>query len=186
MEYKYEYIFFKYIYEKLDLMKLDEKLAFENIKMYDVDNVDKRISKYFALMNKGTAINFSENDQKKYNYYFSKELDELLQEPLYSEVKEFVLNTYENYFFSAVKSEYMYYGPSSFEYMAPTDSIVLGINYVKFDIDSLDYDKELERQDGIIVDMLNYIQTDLASSNKIKLSAIAYNEISLNQPFKSL
>lgn len=65
--------------------------------------------------------------------------------------------------------------------MAPTDSIALGINYTKY---SFDYsEKEIERQEDVIFDMLNYIQNDLAKISGIKLSAIAYNEIALNQPF---
>lgn len=181
MEYKYEYMFFKIIFKKLNLSELERKLESEKIKPYDEKNMNDRISKYFALLNRGTSINFTEEESEIFNYYFSKEINELTVEPLYSEVESFIMKTYEKYFFSEAKEQYIYYGPASFEYMAPTDSIALGINYQKYGFNYSD--KELERQEGVIVDMLNYIQNDLAKISGIKLSAIAYNEIALNQPF---
>ena len=185
MNYKYEYIFFKELYNKLNLSELDDKLTNEGIKPIDEENVDKRISKYFSFMNEGTNINFSKEDTEKFNSYFSKELSELEQEPLYSEVKDFVLRTYENYFFSEALDDYIYYGPNTYDFMAPSDAITLGINYsisgIKANSD-MEYEKELQRQDGIIVDMMNYIQTDLAKEKGIKLAAISYNELVSNQP----
>ena len=177
--YKYEYIFFKELYDRLELKKLDDRLTNEEIKPVDEENADKRISKYFAFMNKGTAVHFSREDLEKFGDYFSKELFELEREPLYSEVRDFVLRTYENYFFSDKKDDYIYYGPVSFDFMAPSDAITLGINYVKFDINAasdMEYDLELQRRDVVVVDMMNYIQTDLAKEKGIKLAAVAYDE----------
>lgn len=186
MNFKYEYVFFKYLYEKLNLKELEEQLTNNGIKAYDEDNISKRIAKYFSLVSTGTNVNFSNEDLDRFNTYFSKSINELTKEPLYSEVVSFILKTYQNYFYSNAKERYKYYGPSSFEYMAPTDSIVLGINYIKFDLPEEQYDQELLRQEKVIVDILNYIQTNLSKKSGIKLSAISYNEVVLNQPFLKL
>lgn len=183
MNFKYEYVFFKYLYEKLNLKKLEEQLTNNGIKPYDENNISKRISKYFSLVSTGTSDNFSKENIERFNYYFSKDISELLTEPLYSAVIDFILKTYQNYFYSDATERYKYYGPTSFEYMAPTDSIVLGLNYIKYDLPEEQYNQELARQDRAIVDVLNYIQTDLSKVSSIKLSAIAYNEVVLNQPF---
>ena len=178
--YKYEYIFFKDLYSRLNLKKLDSVLTNEGIKPVDEENMDQRISKYFAFLNEGTSRNFSEEELEKFHEYFSRELYELEQEPLYSEVRDYVLRTYEKFFFSEIKDNYIYYGPVSFEFMAPSDAITLGINYIKFDIKAnsdREYERELERQDGVIVDMMNHIQTNLAKETGIKLAAVAYNEV---------
>ena len=60
--------------------------------------MDQRISKYFAFLNEGTSRNFSEEELEKFHEYFSRELYELEQEPLYSEVRDYVLRTYEKFF----------------------------------------------------------------------------------------
>ena len=183
MNYKYEYIFFKYLYEILNLKECDNKLETSGIEPYDKENMGNRISKYFALKNEGNNNEFSPEDKEKFNLYFSKELDELLNEPLYSEVRNFVARTFETYFFSNISEKYMYYGPSSYEYMAPTDAIVLGINYVKFDIENENYDETINNQEDVIIEVATFIQEELAEKSNLKLAAIPYNEIALNQPF---
>ena len=40
----------------------------------------------------------------------------------------------------------------------------------------MEYERELQRRDGVVVDMMNYIQTDLAKEKGIKLAAVAYDE----------
>ena len=72
------------------------------------------------------------------------------------------------------------------EFMAPSNAIALGINYLKYDLDDDNYDKELERQEGIVVDMLNYIQRELSKKYNMNLAAIAYNEVTLSQPFRRI
>lgn len=186
MNYKYEYIFFKNLYQNLNLKEFDIKLEENGIKPYDKANMNSRISKYFALMNEGDFNGFSPEEKEKYNLYFSKELDELLNEPLYSEVSGFINRTYETYFFKNRSDRYMYYGPASYEYMAPTDAIVLGINYVKYDNEKENYDKELENQEDVIIQIANYIQDELSEKYNLKLAVIPYNEIALNQPFMKL
>lgn len=187
MEYKYEYMFFKYLYKILDLKNLDDKLSKEKIKMIDENNSNKRISKYFALINKGNSSEFSEIEKKEYEKLFSNDLEELCKEINEEVINNFIKKTYEKYFHLNIDFKYIYYGPTSFEYMAPSDSIVIGLNYEKYNIEDDDnFEEELSRQEEIVVKVLNYIQNDLAKENKIKLSAIAYNEIALSQPFVRL
>ena len=182
--YNYEYVFFKYIYEKLELKKLEEKLLNKGIKIYDSGHANERISKYFSLLNKGNSKYFDAKTNETFLEYFNKELSEILNSDNYDEIIKFVESTYKTYFFSNIKDNYVYYGPANFEYMAPSDSIAIGLNYVK-------YDNEGSEEDSLdsevfVVDMLNYIQTDLSKEKNMKLAAISYNEVTLNQPFARL
>ena len=182
---KYEYVFFKYLYRKLELNKLDEYLVSENIKMIDCDNADNRISKYFALENRGNIDLFSDDDKKVFNQIFSDELNNILDNK-YDEAVSFIERTYQDYFHLNDTLEYKYYGPINDQFLAPSNCIVIGLNYRKFDIDENNYDKEFERQQEVIVRTLNYIQNKLSKEKNIKLASLEYNEVTLSQPFVRL
>ena len=175
MEDKYEYMFFKYIYEKLNLKELDEKLSNEKVRLYDSKNVDKRISPYFGLLNRGTFDAFTEEEMNKVNELFSHEYEELLVEPLYTELKSFFEKTYKKYFFDNNRSDYIYYGPTEMQYLAPSDAIALSINYTKFDNED-----EMFRKNEVLANMGNYIQEELSEKSNMKLAVIIYDEFSLN------
>ncbi len=182
MEFNYEYIFFKYIYEKLELFKLDDWLTKEGIKMLD-PNGEKRISKYFSLVSTGDSSEFDESTKEEYKTIFDKDLEILKDGEMCDLAINFILKTYENYFHLNGKVEYNYYGPHEMAYVAPSNSIVIGLNYNKFDIESSNYDDEVFRQNGIVVDVLNYIQNNLLIENKTRVSAVAYDEVVLSQEF---
>ena len=184
MEYNYEYMFFKYIYKKLNLQELDNSLQGKGIKPIDIKNIESRISKYFALLNRGDITNFTSEEKMEFNRLFSKEINNLSIDD--SSLISFIEQTYVKYFHLDGEVKYIYYGPDSMEFMAPSNAIALGINYLKYDLDDDNYDKELERQEGIVVDMLNYIQRELSKKYNMNLAAIAYNEVTLRQPFRSI
>lgn len=175
MEEKYEYMFFKYIYEKLNLKELDEKLSNEKVRLYDAKNVDSRISPYFGLLNRGSFETFTEEENKKATELLSHEYEELLTEPLYTKLKTFFDETYEKYFFNNNRSDYIYYGPVEIQFLAPSDAIALSINYTKFDTES-----EIFRKNEVLANVGNYIQEDLAEKVNMKLAVIIYDEFSLN------
>ena len=176
MEEKYEYMFFKYIYEKLKLKESVDKLSEEKVRLYDSKNVDKRISPYFGLLNRGSFEAFTEDEMNKVNELFSHEYEELLTEPLYSELTSFFDKTYKKYFFDNIRSNYTYYGPEEMEFLAPSDAITLSINYKRFDTE-----EEIFRKNEVLADMGNYIQEELAEKNNMKLAVIIYDEFSLNR-----
>ena len=176
MEDKYEYMFFKYIYEKLNLKELDEKLSSEKVRLYDPKNVDKRVSLYFGLLNRGSFDALTEEEKNKAQELFSHEYEELLTEPLYSELKAFFDRTYKKYFFDSIESDYTYYGPAEINYLAPSDAIAFSINYTMFDNED-----EIFRRNKVLADTANYIQKELAKKSNMKLAAIIYNEYALNR-----
>ncbi len=175
MEDKYEYMFFKYIYEKLKLKELDDKLSNEKVRLYDPKGVENRISPYFGLLNRGSFEAFSKDELNKANELLSHEYEELLAEPLYSKLTSFFDDTYKKYFFDNIKGDYIYYGPTEMQFLAPSDAIALSINYTKFDTEG-----EMFRRSEVIADVGNYIQEDLAEKNNMKLAVIIYDEFALN------
>lgn len=185
MNENYEYVFFKYLYKKLELNKLDEYLVSEKIKMIDYDNSNNRISKYFALENQGNTDLFSDIDKKEFNQIFNDELNNIIENK-YDEAVSFIERTYQDYFHLNDNLEYKYFGPINDSFLVPSNCIVIGLNYKKFDIDENNYDKEFERQQKVIVRILNYIQNELSKEKNIRLASLEYNEVTLSQPFVKL
>ena len=81
--------------------------------------------------------------------------------------------------------EYVYYGPMSDDFLAPSNCIVIGLNYDKYNLDVEDekYDDEINRQDIVVTKIINYIQFELSKQYNIRLATLAYNEVTLSQPF---
>ena len=186
MNYNYEYLFFKYLYNELELNKLDQELENNNIKMVDQENVDKRISKYFSLLNRGNEANFSDLELETYKRIFSLKLDKLMEPLVYEEAISFIKSTYQKYYHLTDEVKYIYYGPENDEFLAPSNCIALGLNYIKYDIGDENFDAKLAAQEDIIFKVRVYIQRELAKEKNIKLASLAFNEVSLNQPFISL
>ena len=181
MEYNYEYMFFKYIYKKLNLQELDKSLQEKGIKPVDEKNIESRISRYFSLLNQGDTSSFTPEEKTEFDKYFSQDVNSLSIDD--SALANFLEQTYSKFFHLNEEVKYVYYGPDSMEFMAPSNAIALGINYVKYDLNEDNYEQELDNQEGIIVDMLNYIQMELAKKYNMNLAAMAYNEVTLSQPF---
>lgn len=180
MNEKYEYLFYMYIYRKLNLEDVENKLEKENIKKCD----NKNISKYFTLLNSGDIDAFTDDELRMFNYYFNLKIDEILSDSdKYKEVINFIESTYQKYFFSNLEEKYIYYGTSTFEYMAPSDAITLGFYYKQFDFGIEDIDSYCLEIDEKICDIINYIQNDLAKKHNLKIAVIKYNEVALSQPY---
>jgi len=185
MEYNYNYIFFKYLYKKLDLEKLDKELENSGIKMIDQDNCNKRISKYFSLQNHGDTILFSDERKTIFKKLFDDDLDNVLENKK-EEAINFVASTYQDYFHLNDKIEFKYYGPINDKFLAPSNCIVIGLNYIKYQLEEDNYEEKFERQEEVIFKMLNYIQNTLSKEKGINLASIAYDEVALFQPFVRL
>ena len=73
---KYEYIFFLYIFNKLNLKNYENYCYQNGIKIYDGENTipELRFSKYFSLQNTGKTEYFSEDEKIKFNKYFELEI----------------------------------------------------------------------------------------------------------------
>ncbi len=185
MESNYEYLFFKYLCEQLELNKFDDELQRQGIRMVDENNSDKRISKYFSLVSRGDINDFSQEMKEEFKRLFDNSLENVLNNN-YNEAIQFIVDTYKVFYHLNGEVEYKYYGPANDNFLAPSNCIVLGLNYFKFNLDKEYNEESFDKQETIIVKTLNFIQGPLAKQKGFKIATIAYNEISLSQPFVNL
>lgn len=174
MNIKYEKLFFEFLYNKMGLSEFESRLVKDNVKPYaGLTEIPGLISKYFVLISQGSFDRFTE-EEKAYLEGI-KEGDD---------VSEFLMNTYKKYFFDDSEFRYIYYGPSTYEYAAPSDSIVLGLYYTEFDFENNSNDEFLNN--GVVVDVANDIQDKSNETGEFKVAVITYNEVALSQPFVRL
>ncbi len=174
----YKYIFFKELYNALNLKSLERKLNDENVKFLDIVENDEysTISNYFFLLNDADLENLSEEQLKKFYTYFSKDINSLTTQEL-NTIKEFIMETYPLILFPKTDSKYVYYGPANDNYICPRDAIAIGLYYNAVG----EYDDfELENKLSGIV---NYIQFELTKGKNCKISVIPFNQFSLEFRF---
>ena len=105
--------------------------------------------------------------------------NELLNKKNYNQVTEFLEETYRLVLFADTKAKYLYYGPVNDKYLAPTDSVVLGFNYIEYYNNEEDYFEQIHFQkESEINDLLNRIQDEIGPKCGIKVAVIKYNEFS--------
>lgn len=181
MENNYKFFAFKYIYEKLNMKSIEEKLSEEGIQSLDYQNQEeemyKSISRFFVLKNHTDISSLTEEEKESFKKYFSIPIEMVLEDKrLLNEINEFILRTYQKVLFPKIEENHCYYGPININYVAPRDSIVLGFRYYEFNIDE-NFEEEHDRQQDIICDILNDIQFNLAQQLKITIAVIKYNEL---------
>ena len=185
MDEKYEYMFLMYVYKVLGLNNYEKMLEVAGIEQINFRENDD-LFKYFSLLNNGDTELFTEEELKELNFLDCYQLKEIFSnDELRGKCEEFLNRTYKKYFFSnTVDSDYIYYGPATFEYIAPSDAIVLGLNYRKFvdEKEGEDYDTTLLNQDRIISSIINNIQENSEEMSNMKIAVIEQNEsvLSLN------
>jgi len=183
MEEKYKYMFFKYIYNKLQLKKFEDELINAGINPIDceINGLYKDVSKYFSLVNNVDITRLDPTLKNKYNNYFSLPIENLLQNDIEGEIFRFLEQTYKTVLFPNIKEERCFYGPLNFKYSAPRDSIVLGFNYCEFDIGSENYDEKYSQRETLVCTVLNYLQLLLSQQIGMNISVIKYNEYSFKK-----
>ena len=177
MKEKYKYMFMRYIYNKLGLKQIENNLNVGGIKTLDLES--DGISKYFRIVNEIDEDSLTGNLKEKYNYYFSLTIDELMKPELEHELAHFFESTYKILLFPKINSMYVHYGFFNDNYIAPRDSVVLGFYYNEFDLDDSDFDNIHFKNDTLIANNLNYIQSVLGPNAKMKVAVIKYNEFSV-------
>lgn len=174
MKEKYKYMFMRYLYKKLDLKKIEDKFILNGIKFRNLG--DDEISKCFLLLNDVDDSGLNDKLKEKYNYYFSLSIEELCTPLIENELLTFLEETYMVLLFPKGEDDYIYYGPLSYNYMAPRNSIVLGFYYKEFDIEEQNFEDIHFQNDVLICDSLNYIQNVLGPKANITVSVLQYNE----------
>ena len=175
----YKYLFFKEIYENLNLKSIEEKLCYEKIKSLNVqpNGYYQIISPYFFLLNEVNIENLTTDQLQKFHKYFSKNINLLSEEEL-KEIKNFINETYHLVLFPNVKDAYVYYGPISDDYVCPKDAIAIGLYYDAFTDDD---DFEVENK---LSEVINYIQFDLAKKINKKVSVLSFNQLKIQNKHK--
>lgn len=174
MENRLKLILFEIIYNKLGLKEIEDCFVYNNIKGKKINNYDKYpiLSKYFFLMN---DVNLDclfdiekEELSKYYNLYCQG--DETGKKRLY----EFLESNALKLLLPKTDEKYLYWGYTSFEYMAPSDAIVLGFHYIAFDNSTME---EYDMSEKFINNKLNYIQKELAENFGHKVAVIKYDDV---------
>lgn len=184
MNEKYEYMFLMYMYDLLGLKAYEIKLEKSGIKQMEyAENGD--LFKYFSLLNKGDVEFLSEEEKHELELLSFDNLgDFFTNDELRSRCESFLQKTYKKYFFSNLSGDdYVYYGPVDYNYMAPTDAIALGINYVKFSGNASGdmYEDTLFNQECAVYRIINDIQENKGPSVGLKVAVIEQNEITLSR-----
>ena len=174
----YRIITLKYLYSLLDLKKYEKILEDNNIESIMEDNSE---FKYFSLLSEGDISSFSEEEQKEFLSYSNYSIEDVLcnDELLYKMIN-FIKKTYNKYYFSDLKGEYIYYNGTDEEHMVPDDAFAIGINYRVNYKEEEDFDKKREQVDDIIIDIINNIQSN---DSNIKIAVIENNGMKLNNDF---
>ena len=175
MDEKYELMTLKYLYSLLNLKKYEETLDKEGFKSLISENED---FKYFSLLSRGDTELFTDDEKKELSFFHEKSLKEIFSnKELEERCVDFIKSTYLKYYFSNANGEYIYYGPYSFEYMAPDDAFVLGINYRMYDVnDDEDLDESMQKKDAIATKIINDIQFTDAKNANLKVAVLKQNE----------
>lgn len=165
----YRKLFTEYIVQKLELNKYDKELEESILKFYTTPKEDMDVYQYFS------------SEELKYfyirnNIYIERLTDENIKflrdkiekknYDLDDETKELIENTYKKVIYEGNiedgKKYITLYGPNNRNYLAPSDSIVIGFRYDEFFEDRLEdaiwrirHLKQVEYLDKIFSDMNN-------------------------------
>ena len=168
----YRILFFRYLYEKLNLKEIEDYLEKNNINYIDNDNLmcnEEKIcfhySKYFYLLN---DINFELLNSEGIAYLKSINKDSFLD----SNIINFLESTYKRVLFNNFGK---YYGPHSDQYYVNGDYIVLGIKFdeLGFASRNIKTRKEIENNNNIVDSIISKIENNL----NYKIKIIKYNEL---------
>lgn len=181
MEENIRILLFNMLYTQLNLDEVEKRLAEANVvpkKIVYSDNAIRHvIPKYLVLENGIHLENLSKEERKKLEDYMLVLDDQNI--PLMNEIYTFLDNIKLKLLIPDTPDRYLYYGPVSFEYMAPRDSIVLGVHYQEY---TEPYNEMLHDQiQDFIIDTLNYLQDEVGPQHNLPVAAIAYNEISFSK-----
>ena len=173
MEEELKIMLFEILYNKLNLKEIEEYFTKNGVESKEFIN-DTNLpinSKYFWLLNNVLIENLE--DKEKYtmyelyrqfklgNFFAKRELYYFLEKNM---LKLLIPKTEEPYF---------YWGPKSFQYIAPSDAITLAFHYVEFYEDEI----EEERINDIVVDKINEFQESEFEDINATLAVVVYNEI---------
>ena len=172
---KYRLIFFRYIYDKLNLKEVERYLESNSIE-YIINNAlmckEEKLcynySKYFYLLNN---IDFSLLTKDELDYFNSINENSIID----NKMIDFLEKSYYKVFFGNPNFTEKHYGPSSNSYYVKGDCIVLGLKYneLGFSTGKIKTRLEIENNNKIIVDVIEKIE----SNKNYQVKVLKYNEL---------
>lgn len=174
MKEKVKILLNKIIYERLELNAIEHCIIEAGVKPKEIVNNNNYdlTSKYFFLVN-DVYLDRLNTDELQIlenlignidfqNINLTEELIDFMNANIY---KLLLPNTDEKYL--------SYYG-TGYDYMAPSDSIVLGFHYIKY-LDNNEND--INKKEEVIYEKMNYIQSVLGPAKKLKVSVLIFDEL---------
>lgn len=167
MKDKIRLVLFDLIYNELGLKTIEDEFKEKNIPHKEVVGYEglEPISQYFFLNNDVFMDRLSQEEIAFLNDGINSS-DPAKMDSVYTFLKQ----NKQRLLLPETNEPYLCWGPMSFEYMAPSDAIVLGFHTLEFT------DESSEEKTNYIYDRLNYIQDRLAKDANMKVAVIIYNE----------
>lgn len=173
-ENNYKYLFFKEVYNELNLKSIEDGLLKEKIKPLNVIQGSdyEIISNYFFLLNEPNLQSLNSIQLEEFHDLFSKKISDLTEVEL-KKALDFINSTYTLMLFPNVDTKYVYYGSVSDNYICPKDAIAIGLYYDAFtECEDFEITNKLAR-------VINYIQFDLAKKINKRVAVILFNQLTL-------
>ena len=161
------------IYNDLGLKKIEEEIKIRGIKSKKIENNEKYFipSQYFFLLNDVCFDRITDDEKLQLENYIIEvnKGNSSVHKGLY----EFLKSNMLKLLLPETNERYLYYGEHDFQHMAPSDSVVLGFHYMRFDED---YTEENDlKNERLINEKLNYIQNKLGPKQHIKVAVMKYD-----------
>ncbi len=179
MDDKYKIMTLKYLYELLDLKQYEKKL--EN------NNLDSIITgfndfKYFTLLSNGNISTFTEEERQEFLSFDKYSIEEMLSnDEISNKIISFIKRTFQKFYFSDTKGEYIQYNQDTGLQIVPDDAFALGINYrIKYEDYSDEKSFEISK---IIAQIINDIQFNKSKEKGLKVGVIENKGLALDNNF---
>lgn len=182
MKDKLKIILNKYIYEKLELGNVEQEIIGSGVTAKEVvndENLDLA-SSYFFLMNDIYLERLDEVEMKSLESYINNiDFHNII---LSNDLIKFIEENISKLLLPNTNESYISYCGAGLDYIAPSDSIVLAFHYIK----NLNNSEEnIDRQEELIYEKMNYIQSVLSPSKQMKVAVLIFDEI-VKGNFKNL
>lgn len=187
----YSYFFRKYMIDRLDLRKYDEKLTNSNLNYLKVkdENMDiyqdysKDVLNYFYIRN-NLYVERLTLEEKEYVYEKFVTGDNIMSDKMIN----FIENTYKKVVFENISNDgqlcNINYGPDNPMYYAPNNSLIIGVRYDDFNLNGQtdeEWDANRQKQFDYLFEVMDNLEYDSNNKVDIPVICIRYDEYSIKK-----
>lgn len=185
----YSYFFRKYITDKLDLKKYDDKLTNSNLNYLKVknknmdiyQNFSRDVLNYFYIRN-NLYVERLTLDEKAYVYQKFVTNDDVMSDKMIC----FIESTYKKVIFENMNNDgQLYdinYGPDNPMYFAPNNALIIGVRYDDFNLNGQtdeEWDANRNKQFYYLFELMENIENDGKNKFSAPVICIKYDEYSV-------